>query len=272
MDDRVLLYAIPGFLLLLAVEVWYDRKLGTRHYVLADAAASLALGLGSLVAMAGSKFLALLIYTWVYEQRLFEMSMDSWWAIALLILLDDHSYYWFHRTSHEIPAFWAAHVPHHSSQHYHLATALRQPWLTGWYHWIYWLPLPLLGFAPGWVFFAQAVNLIYQYWIHTPFLGKLGPLEWVFNTPSHHRVHHGSNPRYIDRNHGGILIVWDRWFGTFEPEIEPVHYGITKPVNTHNPLRLVTDEYRDLWRTARASRSLRGAWSVWFSPRRRPAG
>ncbi|TAH38247.1 MAG: sterol desaturase family protein [Planctomycetota bacterium] len=268
MDDCVLLYAVPAFLLLLAVEVWYDRRLGTLHYEPKDTAASLGLGVGSLVAMSLSKLASLPLYLWVYEHRLFEVPL-AWWSLALLILADDHAYYWYHRAMHEVPVLWAAHVPHHSSQRFHLATALRQPWLTGWFHWLFWLPLPWLGFHPAWVYFAQAVNLIYQFWIHTPFIRKLGPIEWVFNTPSHHRVHHGSNPQYLDRNHGGILIVWDRMFGTFTPETETVCYGITKPVHTHNPLRLVTDEYRDLFRTATHSRSLGDAVGVFLRPRRR---
>ncbi|MBL7007893.1 MAG: sterol desaturase family protein [Planctomycetes bacterium] len=265
---QILFYAIPGFLLTMALEIWWDRRKGTGHYAPKDALTSVGLGLGFLVVSAGWGILTWAAYSFGYAHRLFEIPFTGW-SLVLLVVLEDHSYYWYHRLSHEVPSFWAAHVAHHSSEHYTLATALRQPWTTGWYAWIFWTPLCLLGFHPGWVLAQQAANLVYQYWIHTPFVGKLGPFGWVFNTPSHHRVHHGSNPRYIDRNHAGIFILWDRLYGSFEPETEAVVYGITKPVRSHNLLWLNLHVYADLWREARQSGSLWGGLKVCFQRRAR---
>ena len=265
--ENPVLYAIPAFLLLLAVEVLADRRRGTGVYEARDAWTSIGLGLGSLVveALWRLPWLALMQWLWT-EHRLLEIP-PAWWAFVLLFLLDDFSYYWYHRASHAVPILWAAHVTHHSTERYHLATALRQPWTTGWHRWLFWLPQVWLGFPPAWVFTAFAFNLIYQYWIHTPFVGSLGAFGWVFNTPSHHRVHHGKNPQYVDRNLGGILIVWDRLFGTFEPEVEPVRYGITKPVHSHNLLWLNLHAYVDLFRELRRG-GMRRSLRTLFRPSR----
>jgi len=156
------------------------------------------------------------------------------WIVCFLGV--DFCYYWFHRKSHEMNALWAAHVVHHQSEEYNLSVALRQSSLQAGFSWVFYLPLALLGFPP--VMFATLVafNTLYQFWIHTRAIGRLGPLEWVFNTPSHHRVHHARNPEYIDRNHGGTLIVWDRLFGTFRREEQEPVYGITRPLASWNPL------------------------------------
>ena len=155
----------------------------------------------------------------------------------LLFLADDLAYYWFHRVSHESRVFWASHVVHHSSQHYNLSTALRQTWVPMTYL-PFWLPLLLLGFPPWTVLLAQSWSLIYQFGLHTERIGKLPRwVEGIFNTPSHHRVHHGANEQYLDRNYGGILVIWDRLFGTFEPEGERVQYGLTTNIKTFNPVQ-----------------------------------
>jgi sterol desaturase/sphingolipid hydroxylase (fatty acid hydroxylase superfamily) len=148
----------------------------------------------------------------------------------------DFLYYWFHRMSHEVNGFWAAHVVHHQSEQYNLSVALRQGAFQAWFSWMFYLPLALLGFPPLVFLAVSSFNTLYQFWIHTRLIGRLGPLEWVFNTPSHHRVHHARNPKYIDRNHGGTLIVWDRLFGTFKQEEEEPVYGITTPLRSWNPL------------------------------------
>ena len=165
-------------------------------------------------------------------------------AWVLLVVAEDLCYYAYHRVSHEVRLFWAGHVVHHSSRRYTLGTALRQSWTAPVLGMVFWMPLPLLGFRPEWVALMSSFSLLYQYWIHTETIGRLGPLEWVMNTPSHHRVHHGSNPQYIDRNHAGIFIVWDRLFGTFEPEGEKVVYGLTRDVGTYNPVTLQLHEFR----------------------------
>ena len=165
----------------------------------------------------------------------------------------DFIYYWNHRFMHETRWLWAIHVVHHSSEHYNLSTALRQPVLDVFGMFVPYGALSAIGFRPDTIETARGVNLLYQYWIHTETIGKLGPVEEVFNTASHHRVHHGSNRQYLDRNHGSILIIWDRLFGTFEREDEPVKYGLTKNIETYNPLKIATHEHADILRDVAAS-------------------
>lgn len=164
-------------------------------------------------------------------------------SLWIAMLLWDFLYYWDHRFQHEIRLFWANHITHHSGRRYNLSTALRQPWSGLLLAWIF-APMPLLGFPAKKTFRAGQLNLLYQYWIHTETVDRLHPkIEAVLNTPSHHRVHHGANPQYLDKNYGGILILWDRLFGTFEPEVRRVKYGITKNITTYNPFRIAYDEF-----------------------------
>ena len=153
----------------------------------------------------------------------------------MLFLGVDCAYYWFHRIAHEYNAPWAGHVVHHSSEDYNLAVALRQGTFQGLFSWVFYLPLALLGFPPAWFAAMTSFDLLYQFWIHTRAIGKLGPLEWVLNTPSHHRVHHARNPKYLDKNYAGTLIIWDRMFGTFQAEEEEPVYGLTKPLEQLEP-------------------------------------
>ncbi len=266
-----LLYAIPGFLLLLIAEVLWARKAqrdGTRPlrgFTWKDSATSISMGLGSLVVSAATKIPELGLYLLANHVAPFTIP-SAWWSWLLLIVLDDLCYWMYHASSHKVRLFWASHVNHHSSEHYNLSTALRQSWtkqfVTPWF----WLPLALLGFPAWMIMTQQALSLIYQYWIHTEAVGSLGPLEWVLNTPSHHRVHHASNGPYLDKNHAGIFIVWDRWFGTFEPEREPVVYGLTKNIHSYNLLRVAFHEYVDIVRDVRAARSMREAFLYVFGP------
>ena len=176
---------------------------------------------------------------------------------SLLFLADDLAYYWFHRISHVSRVFWASHVVHHSSQHFNLSTALRQTWVPMTYL-PFWLPLLLVGFPPWMVLLAQSWSLIYQFGLHTERIGRLPrPVEAVFNTPSHHRVHHGANEQYLDRNYAGILIIWDRLFGSFIPESERVRYGLTTNIDTFNPVKVAFGEYGALMRDLRAARGWR---------------
>jgi sterol desaturase/sphingolipid hydroxylase (fatty acid hydroxylase superfamily) len=201
-------------------------------------------------------------YAVLYELAPWHLPTDAWWVWVALFFADDLSYYWFHRVSHESRVFWASHVVHHSSQHYNLSTALRQTWVPMTYA-PFWLWMPLVGFAPWMVLLAQAWSLIYQFGIHTERIGRLPrPVELVLNTPSHHRVHHGSNEQYLDKNYGGILVIWDRLFGTFEPEGERVRYGLTTDIDTYNPVRVAFHEYIDLWRDVRRARSWRTRWGL----------
>jgi len=248
----VLYYAIPGFVVLLLVEMVLARRRDVRGYEPRDTAASLAMGLGNVAVAFVTKGTAFAFYALLYERfALFEIGY-AWWAWPIVIIGDDLCYYWFHRVHHEVRLFWAAHVNHHSSRRYNLSTALRQSWTTPFTGPVFWAPLAILGVEPMMILVAQSISLIYQFWIHTELIGQLGPLEWVLNTPSHHRVHHGRNVRYLDRNYAGILIVWDRLFGTFEPEGEPVDYGLSKNIQTFNPWRIAFHEWsamlRDAWR------------------------
>ena len=242
--------AIPGFILLLVVEVIADAVMRRGLYQLKDTAASLTMGIGNVIIGLGAKAMVLGLFMFVYKFALFHIGW-KWWAWILVLLADDFSYYWFHRTSHECRFFWASHVVHHSSQRYNLGTALRQTWTGTAMSWIFWLWMPFVGFPPLMVMTMQAVSLLYQFWIHTELVRRMGPLEAVLNTPSHHRVHHGSNHEYLDRNHAGILIIWDRLFGTFEPERARVIYGLTKNINSCNPLRIAFHEWADIWRDVR---------------------
>ncbi len=177
--------------------------------------------------------------------------------LAVAVLAWDFIYYWNHRFMHECRYMWAIHVVHHSSQRYNLSTALRQPVADALGTFAPYSALALVGIRPELVAQARGINLLYQYWIHTDTIERIGPFERILNTPSHHRVHHGSNPQYIDRNHGSILVVWDRLFGTFEEEREPVVYGLTKNIDTFNPARVAGREHADMLRDVRHSRSWR---------------
>ncbi len=259
---EVLYYAIPFFLLLLVVEALSYRHLGDDDHELVgyearDTRTSLTMGVGNVAINVVWKLAVVTIYAALYELTPLRIPPEAWWAWPLLFVLDDLAYYWFHRVSHESRFFWASHVVHHSSRHYNLSTALRQTWVPMTYL-PFWLPLLLLGFAPWMVLLAQAWSLIYQFWIHTERIGRLPAwVEGIFNTPSHHRVHHGANQQYLDKNYGGILIVWDRLFGTWEPESERVRYGLTKNLTTFRPLDVAFHEYRALWADVRAERRWR---------------
>jgi sterol desaturase/sphingolipid hydroxylase (fatty acid hydroxylase superfamily) len=240
--ERILLLAIPFFVLAMVVEgIALARGARGRPYELRDTAASLSMGLGYLGIATVWKVVDLRVLGSFSAAGLVDWG-DG--AIAWLVVIVgwDFLYYWYHRAGHEIRLLWAAHVNHHSSRRYNLSTALRQTW-TPFASVLFFVPLAALGFTPEQILAAGALNLLYQFWIHTETIDRLGPLERVLNTPSHHRVHHGANERYLDRNYGGILIVWDRMFGTFEAEAEPPVYGLTKNVEGYNPLWIAFHEY-----------------------------
>jgi len=256
---EVLYYAVPAFVLLLAVE-WISYVIANEAlvgYDVKDTATSLTMGIGNVVINFGWKFVVLLVYAGLYELTPLRVPADAWWAWVVIFFADDLAYYWFHRISHEVRVFWASHVVHHSSEHYNLSTALRQTWVPMTYL-PFWLPLAIAGFPPWMILTQQAVSLVYQFWIHTERIGRLPrPIEFVFNTPSHHRVHHGANEQYLDRNYAGILIVWDRMFGTFAGEEERVRYGLTKNIETFNPTEVAFHEYRSIARDVRRARTWR---------------
>jgi sterol desaturase/sphingolipid hydroxylase (fatty acid hydroxylase superfamily) len=262
MKDPVL-FAIPFFLLTMALEAFAVRRRGT-PYAGKDTLTSLSGGLGFLAVDALARGAVLALYDRVWQHRLVDLGALAW-SYPLLFVLEDLCYYAYHRTSHEVRLFWAGHVAHHSSLHYNLSTALRQSWTEPFFGWIFWLPLPLLGFRPEVIFLQQSVSLLYQYWIHTETIARLGPFEWIFNTPSHHRVHHGSDAQYLDKNHGGILIVWDRLFGTFQEEREKPTYGLTKNVGTFHPVVVQAHELVAIARDVAHAKSVRVALRAVFA-------
>lgn len=223
----------------------YDRR---------DALASIGAGAVSVVTMSLWKALGLLGYAVLFAYVApWQLPVDRWWTWAIAILGVDFLFYWAHRVAHRVRLVWATHQAHHSSEYFNFATALRQKWNNS-HELVIWAPLPLLGVPPALVFLGFSISLVYQFFVHTERVGTLWrPLELVLNTPSHHRVHHGSDPEYLDRNYGGILIVWDRLFGTFQPELHRPTYGLTTPVGTHNLLRLQTHEYVAITRDVRSA-------------------
>ncbi len=255
---NILVSAVPGFIILIIIEVIYAVKTQRELYEVKDAATSISLGLGNLFIGIATKAFILVFFSWLYEQRLFTIPWTAWWAWVLIFFADDLSYYWFHRVSHHVRWFWASHVVHHSSEKYNLAAALRQTWtgnLTG--SFLFWSWMPLVGFHPGMIMLMQSVSLLYQFWIHTETVYKLPKwFEFIFNTPSHHRVHHGSDIEYLDKNHAGILIIWDRMFGSFQPEFKTPKYGLTKNVNTFNPVKVAFFEWINIAKDLKKSNSV----------------
>jgi sterol desaturase/sphingolipid hydroxylase (fatty acid hydroxylase superfamily) len=222
------------------------------------------MGGGNLVINVGWKLVVVAIFAVLYELTPLRLDSHNWWFWLLLFFADDFSYYWFHRISHESRAFWASHVVHHSSEHYNLSTALRQTWVPMTYF-PFWLWMPLVGFPVWSILLAQSWSLIYQFWIHTERIKRMPTwYEAVFNTPSHHRVHHGAQEQYLDRNYGGILIIWDRLFGSFEPEGERVRYGLTTNLETFNPVRVAFHEYVAIGHDFRRVQGLRNKLGVVF--------
>lgn len=268
-------YAVPFFVLTIVIEMVWARRHDPAAYEPRDTLASLLMGLGSTVAGGIVAGAIVLISAWLFAHRVVTIPA-AWfgnpWALAGLwigvFVLDDANYYAFHRSAHRVRWFWASHVNHHSSQHYNLSTALRQPVIEMLWAWVLWLPLVWFGFHPVAVALAAGLNLLYQFWIHTESVRSCGVFERFMNTPSHHRAHHGSNPRYIDKNYGGWLIVWDKLFGSFEPEHadDPVRYGLVHNIDTYHPLKVITHEWRYMLRQAWRAKGLRRKLAWVFGP------
>ena len=239
-------YAIPFFILTVIIEIILTVKVKLKDYEFKDAGTSILMGLGNVFIGFISKAIVFGVFLVVYEYRFF-MIPFVWWSWLLILFAEDFIYYWNHRIAHESRLFWASHVVHHSSKKYNLSTALRQTWTGGFYTFIFWLPLLLIGFHPVMLITQMSISLLYQYWIHTELITKLPKwFEAIFNTPSHHRVHHATNPQYLDRNHAGIFIIWDKLFGTFEPEVEKPIYGLVTNIETYNPIKIAFIEWYNL--------------------------
>lgn len=265
----IVTYAIPGFVLLVLAEMLVAWARDRTRYCPKDTLTSLALGLGSTVAGGLVLGASVAIAAWAHAHALLDIGYQWYWFVIAFVI-DDLAYYAFHRSAHRVRWFWASHVIHHSSQHYNLSTALRQTW-TGFLSlaFLFRLPLFFIGFPVEMVFFVGGVNLIYQFWIHTEVIGRMPRwFEAVMNTPSHHRVHHATNPRYLDKNYAGVFIVWDRWFGTFieERDDDRPRYGIVKDLGSFNFLWAATHEWfgiaRDVWHAP----TLTAKWSYMVKP------
>jgi len=255
--DGLTIIALPIFLLAVALEYRYDKKEHLDLYYGKDTRASFWMLIFTAIVEALPKLLAFIGFYYLHEMSpLAEVIRRQWWAWILLFALDDFTYYWFHRMNHEVRFFWAGHVPHHSAVKMNFGTALRQGVGERVHKFFFWMWLPLLGFDPLMLFTVISINLFYQFWVHTELVDKLPrPIEFIFNTPSHHRVHHASNIRYLDCNHGGVFIIWDRLFGTFseEKENEKPIYGLTENITSHHPIHVATHEYQAIWKDIKSA-------------------
>ncbi len=245
---RPTVLAIPFFALLIAAEaLWHRYRHDGEYRDRKDTWGNIFLGFMSVVFGALFGLGTGYIYLFMYDLAPYRFPAEAWYTWVLLFIGDDFLYYVFHRVSHESRLFWNFHVVHHSSEQYNLSVAVRQSWFSGILHWLFYAPLMLAGFAP-WMFATMhGFNLIYQFWIHTKLIYKFPKwFEYVFNTPSHHRVHHGVNEQYLDRNYAGVLIIWDRIFGSFIEESETPRYGIIKPIKSYNPLWINTHAWFEM--------------------------
>lgn len=276
-DPTVL--AIPFFITMLLLEIYAavrveredeaeeDKRPGVGAYEGRDARASIYMGLVSIGTSAFWKFVALFAYVAIFAYIApWQLPADQWYTWVLGFIALDFCFYWEHRTAHRVRVVWASHQAHHSSEYFNFATALRQKWNNS-MSMIMFAPLVVVGFPPAVVFAVYALNLIYQFWIHTERIGTMWrPFEFVMNTPSHHRVHHGSDSEYLDRNYGGTFIIWDRMFGSFQKELQRPHYGLTKRVETFNIWKLQTFEYVNMGHDVRQASTLRAKLGYIFGP------
>jgi sterol desaturase/sphingolipid hydroxylase (fatty acid hydroxylase superfamily) len=263
------LFAIPVFALFMALEAIALRVLDEddpARYELRDTRTNLLMGFGSLLVNGTARVGALLGYAALYVLTPLRLDAHRWYTWLFAIVVVDLLYYAQHRAAHRVRILWAAHQAHHNSQRFNLSTAVRQKW-NPWWELLVWVPLPLLGLPPWLIFTAFSVNLIFQFFVHTERVDRLpAPIEFIFNTPSHHRVHHASDPDYLDRNYAGILIVWDRLFGSYVDETHRPTYGLTTNVDSFNPFRLQYHEYAAIWRDVRSARSWRERLGYLFAP------
>jgi len=254
-EDQLSLIALPLFVLAIIIEVVVSRKQQLDLYYGKDTLVSLSMLILTAFVEFIPKLLAFIAFYFLHEiSPLRDIVQRQWWAWTVLFFADDFAYYWFHRMNHEVRLFWAGHVPHHSSVKLNFGTALRQGVGERLHKFLFWMWIPLLGFDPIMMLMMMAINLFYQFWVHTELVDKLPrPIEWIFNTPSHHRVHHASNIRYLDCNHAGVLIIWDRLFGTFseEKQTEKPIYGLTKNIESYHPITVATHEYQAIWKDVR---------------------
>lgn len=269
MQEKIITLASPIFFVLIALEFWLARKRQKHLYRINDAINSLSLGVISQITGVFLKIVPLGIYAWIVEHgALWSLPKDQWWVWVSGLLLYDFLYYWLHRMGHETNLLWAAHVVHHQSEEYNLTTALRQTSSGGLFGWIFYLPMAVLGFPLDVFIIIALIDLLYQFWIHTQQIDKLGWFDRVFVSPSNHRVHHAVNDQYLDKNYGGILILWDRLFGTFmeEQTDDPVVFGTRSPLRSWNPVWANLEVYQAVALDAWRARSWWDKCRIWLMP------
>jgi sterol desaturase/sphingolipid hydroxylase (fatty acid hydroxylase superfamily) len=267
-----IIYAIPAFVLFMALELlslrFLDEDEADKYvgYESRDSRTNVIMGLGSLVVNGSARVGALIGYAALYELTPLRLDAHRWYTWVFALLVVDVIWYSYHRASHRVRIMWAGHQAHHNSQRFNYSTAVRQKW-NPWFELLFWVPLPLLGLPPWLIFTSFSVNLIFQFFVHTERIGRLpAPIEFVFNTPSHHRVHHASDPDYLDKNYAGILIIWDRMFGSYAEETHRPTYGLTTNIDSFNPFRLQYYEYAAILRDLRTARTWRDRLGYLFAP------
>jgi alkylglycerol monooxygenase len=265
-------YAVPVFVLAILIELLWTRYKQRHQYRANDTIACLSTSIiSTTIGALGFGFITY-SYAFIYQHYhlipLSELSYNKQiYCLLLLVIIQDGFYYWFHRAAHRINFLWAGHIVHHSSEEFNFAVALRQSTFQQFVSWPIYLPLALIGFPLAWLSFVISMNLIYQFWVHTREVDRFPAwIEAIFNTPSHHRVHHGTNPQYLDKNYGGIFIIWDKLFGTFESEKEEVRYGITTPINSYNPVWINVHHYFYLIETSKRAPDWYQVVLFWLSP------
>jgi sterol desaturase/sphingolipid hydroxylase (fatty acid hydroxylase superfamily) len=267
------IYAIPVFALFMLLEGLSlkfleddDERATLRRYEPRDTRTNMLMGFGSLIVNGTARVVALVAYAALYVIAPVHWNTSHWYSWVAAIVVVDLLFYTEHRAAHRVRILWAAHQAHHNSQRFNLSTAVRQKW-NPWWELLVWVPLPLIGMPPWLLFTAFSINLIYQFFVHTERIDRMWkPIELVFNTPSHHRVHHASDPEYLDKNYAGILIVWDRMFGSYVDEKRRPTYGLTKNIDSYNPFRLQYYYYGEIWRDVRHARNWRERFGYVFGP------
>lgn len=258
-EQLLLLYSAPFYLIIISIEILLTNvRLKTKNYTLKDTATNILLTLLNAGIDFGFKLVSMMVLGLVFLKSPFEdweIGFSYWLA---LLIAEDFAYYWLHRFDHEVRFFWAVHVTHHSSQHFNFTTGFRSSVFEPLYRFVYFIPLAWFGFKPLDIVFMYSATQIWGTLVHTEMIGKLGWLEKIFVTPSHHRVHHASNPKYLDKNMGMFLIIWDKFFGTFQEELPeeeyaPIHYGLTKNLEKPNIIKLLFHEWHQIWKDATAS-------------------
>jgi sterol desaturase/sphingolipid hydroxylase (fatty acid hydroxylase superfamily) len=266
-DTRLIALAIPFFFLLIGLESLVSRVQRVRRYRLHDTITSLGCGIGEQMTVVFTVGLSVAAYAYVEKHlALTHVPAGSVVGWVLVFVLVDHSFYWFHRAAHRVNFMWAGHAVHHQSEEYNLSTALRQNWIENLLAWPFYLPLAVLGFPLAMFATASTVNTLYQFWVHTRIIGRLGPVEGLLNTPSSHRVHHGIDPEYVDKNYGGMFMIWDRLYRTYREEDAEPHYGTVKPLESWSPLWANVHGWVRMWTMARSTSRFGDKVRVWFAP------